>query len=162
MKALFTLFLIVFIGIIVFAVFQLLHRLDTHKVDEGASRRFYEALREQYGLAMEKPKRAMTEDERIALAKKLSDDPFSDVTAADIVNETENSSGARTEGTASEKTSSEDKPLTPEEEQRKISREEALAKVDAILGPRGSSKKDKKKGSAFSELQITLEKYKNK
>lgn len=162
MRALFTVFLIVFIGIIVFAVFQLLHRLDTHKVDEGASRRFYEALREQYGLATEKPRRAMTEEERIALAKKLSEDPFSDVTAADIVNETDSSSASSPEGETEGETTTEEKPLTAEEEQRKISREEALAKVDAILGSRGSSKKDKKKGSAFSELQITLEKYKNK
>lgn len=161
MRGLFTVFLIVFIGIIVFAVFQLLHRLDTNKVDEGASRRFYEALREQYGLATEKPKRALTEEERIALAKKLSEDPFSDVTAADIVNETESSSGTAGDKAAGNNGTSEEKPLTPEEEQRKISREEALAKVEAILGSRSSSKKDTKKGSAFSELQITLEKYKN-
>ena len=162
MKGLFTLFLIVFIGIIIFAVFQLLHRLDTHKVDEGASRRFYEALREQYGLATEKPKRALTEEERIALAKKLSEDPYSEVTAADIVNETDSVSGAAADEIPDRKETSEEKAVTDEEEQRKIARAEALAKVDAILGSRGSSKKDTKKGSAYSELQIALEKYKKK
>ncbi|MBP0960994.1 MAG: hypothetical protein IJL67_10940 [Oscillospiraceae bacterium] len=156
MKALATLCLLLFIAIPLFAVFQLLHRLETHKVDEGASRRFYEALREEYGLVT-KPKRALTEDERIALARKISEDPFGDITACDVMEDDPETPSERKvvslaktgEDGAAEAEENE------EEKKKRLSREKALATVNAMLDRPGKNKK----GDALAELQRTLEKY---
>ena len=157
MKALATLCLLLFIAIPLFAVFQLLHRLETHKVDEGASRRFYEALREEYGLVT-KPKRALTEDERIALARKISEDPYADITACDVMeNDPEPSSDQNKVSLAKSGENTDVSAEESEEEKRKrLSREKALATVNAMLDRSG---KKNKKGDALAELQRTLEKY---
>ncbi|MBP0977686.1 MAG: hypothetical protein J6P89_05890 [Oscillospiraceae bacterium] len=156
MKALATLCLLLFIAIPLFAVFQLLHRLETHKVDEGASRRFYEALREEYGLVT-KPKRALTEDERIALAKKIAEDPYADITACDVMeNDPEPSTDRNKVSLAKSGENTEISAEESEEEKRKrLSREKALATVSAMLDRPGKNKK----GDALAELQRTLEKY---
>jgi len=156
MKALATLCLLLFIAIPLFAVFQLLHRLETHKVDEGASRRFYEALREEYGLVT-KPKRALTEDERIALARKISEDPYADITACDVMEkDPETSSENKVVSLAKSGEDGADAPEENEEEKRKrLSREKALATVNAMLDRPGKNKK----GDALAELQRTLDKY---
>jgi hypothetical protein len=156
MKALATLCLLLFIAIPLFAVFQLLHRLETHKVDEGASRRFYEALREEYGLVT-KPKRALTEDERIALARKISEDPFGDITACDVMeDDPETSSEGKVVSLAKSGEDGGAAAEENEEEKRKrLSREKALATVSAMLDRPGKNKK----GDALAELQRTLEKY---
>ncbi len=157
MKALATLCLLLFIAIPLFAVFQLLHRLETHKVDEGASRRFYEALREEYGLVT-KPKRALTEDERIALARKISEDPFGDITACDVMEENPETSPERKVVSLAKTGEDGTAPEENEEEKRKrLSREKALATVNAMLDRPGKNKK----GDALAELQRTLEKYRN-
>ena len=156
MKALATLCLLLFIAIPLFAVFQLLHRLETHKVDEGASRRFYEALREEYGLVT-KPKRALTEDERIALARKISEDPYADITACDVMEkDPEPSSDRKVVSLVKAGEDGADAPEENEEEKRKrLSREKALATVNAMLDRPGKNKK----GDALAELQRTLDKY---
>ncbi|MBQ5336711.1 MAG: hypothetical protein J6W65_04670 [Oscillospiraceae bacterium] len=156
MKALATLCLLLFIAIPLFAVFQLLHRLETHKVDEGASRRFYEALREEYGLVT-KPKRALTEDERIALARKIAEDPYADITACDVMeNDPEPSTDRNKVSLAKSGENTEISAEESEEEKRKrLSREKALATVSAMLDRPGKNKK----GDALAELQRTLEKY---
>ncbi|WP_044975005.1 hypothetical protein [Ruminococcus sp. HUN007] len=159
MKALATICLLLFIAVPVFAVFQLLHRLETHKVDEGASRRFYEALREEYGLVPEKPKRALTEDERIALAKKISEDPYGNVTAVDVMEKDESDTSEKQGRVSLAKPGDEpaaETEETEEEKNKRLSREKALATVNAMLG---SSGQKNKKGDALAELQRTLEKY---
>lgn len=165
MKALFTLCLLLFISIPLFAVFQLLHRLEHNKVDKDADRKFYEALRQQYGLAdpEPEPRRALTEDERIALAKRISDDPFADVKAEDVMEdipeETKTAEAAAEKISDNASEGSEVKsPENTSSEQKgsQKSREEALAIVSAMMGSR-----NKKKGNALAELQDTLAKYRS-
>lgn len=175
MRGVLVFLLLAIIAIPVFAVFQLLRRLDQNKVDEGAKERFYEALCEQYGRPSvlsaepeaEKPKRALTEEERIKLAKRLSEDPFSDVTADDIRSESpqeesydsDNDTVSGNSETGPENRSEKTAEAVSEETgTKKMSREEALAMVSNMLG----SSNKKTKGSAYNELQETLNKYRKK
>lgn len=171
MKTLFIILLIMLISIPVFAVFLLLHRLEKHKVDEEAPDRFFRALCDEYsvGNSSPKPERVLTEEERIALAKKIAENPFEDVTVDDVIAEQPVEDTVSEEKPAGEDTESEEKSAeentvseeaAPEDisEEKKMSREEAIAMVSAMLG----SGRNKKKGSAFSELQETLSKYSKK
>ncbi|MDO5150175.1 MAG: hypothetical protein ACI4KB_05320 [Oscillospiraceae bacterium] len=172
MQTLFIILLMMLIAIPVFAVFMLLHRLEKHKIDEEAPDRFFRALCDEYsvGNSTQKPERVLTEEERIALAKKIAENPFADVTVNDVITE---QSGEDTgpeekpvgEDTDSEEKSAEENTVSEEKvtsvnaaEEKKLSREEALAMVSTMLG----SSRNKKKGSAFSELQETLSKYSKK
>lgn len=157
---------ILLLAVPVFAVFLLIHRLEHNTRDEDAGMRFYEALREQYGKNNpEKIKRALTEDERIALAKRISEDPFADVTAADVISdEPEEKESAVPEKAGDSEGKSASESVTDTE--GKMSREDAVAAVSALLG---SSREKNKKGkgrnsrdgglSAMTELEITLAKY---
>lgn len=176
MKTLFVVLLIMLIAIPLFAVFQLLHRIEHSNVNKNSDEEFYNALRMQYGLdkEQEKPKRALTADERIALAKRISDDPFADVKAEDVMEELPEETPAAEADKAPEpaaKASSDDSEVknekTAEEapaqkaseekpEEGKMTREQAIALVSGMLG---SDKK--KKGSAYASLQETLAKYQN-
>lgn len=169
-------FLLLLIIIIpVFAVFQLLRRLDEHKADDGAKDRFFEALCEQYGRPYPgntrpetpEPKRALTEDERIALAKRLSDDPFADITADDIraeSPESEEASADTAEDTSvSDMEVPEESPseseAVQEDEKKTMNREEALRIVSNMLGS-SKNKDDRGKGKAYYELQEMINRYK--
>lgn len=158
---------ILLLAVPVFAVFLLLHRLENDTRDKDAGMKFYEALREQYGKnTPEKKKRALTEEERIALAKRISEDPFADVTASDVMTdepEAENTAASEEHADNEKKTVSQE----PEAE-GKMSREDALAAVTALMGSsREKNKKNKGRNrkdsglSAMTELEITLAKYRS-
>ena len=161
MQTLFIILLMMLIAIPVFAVFMLLHRLEKHKIDEEAPDRFFRALCDEYsvGNSTQKPERVLTEEERIALAKKIAENPFADVTVNDVITEQSGEDTGPEEKTVGENTVSEEKVTSVNAaEEKKLSREEALAMVSTMLG----SSRNKKKGSAFSELQETLSKYSKK
>lgn len=187
MRLLVTFLWILLVAIPVFAFFKLLRSLENNKVDESAKERFYEALCEQYGRPLpkasktesevQKPKRSLTEEERIALARRLSDDPFAEITASDIISEScdeekitepaaESNDIKEENMTAVQQTETVQTTSDSEKEQaenKKMSRDEALAMVSNILGNSKSSKgknKNKGKGDAYFELQATLNKYK--
>ena len=111
MKTLFIILLIMLISIPVFAVFLLLHRLEKHKVDEEAPDRFFRALCDEYsvGNSSPKPERVLTEEERIALAKKIAENPFEDVTVDDVIAEQPVEDTVSEEKPAGEDTESEEK-----------------------------------------------------
>ena len=188
MQVLVTFLWILVVAIPVFALFQLLRRLEKNKVDESAKEKFYEALCEQYGRPLpkasktesevQKPKRSLTEEERIALARRLSDDPFAEITASDIISESCDEekiteSAAEINDIKEENITAVQQPETvqtasdsekEQAENKKMSRDEAIAMVSNILGNSKSSskgrKKNKGKGDAYFELQATLNKYK--
>lgn len=162
---------ILLLAVPVFAVFLLLHRLENDTRDKDAGMKFYEALREQYGKnTPEKKKRALTEEERIALAKRISEDPFADVTASDVMTdepEAENTAASEESADNEKKTVSQE-PEAAAEAEGKMSREDALAAVSALMGSsREKNKKNKGRNrkdsglSAMTELEITLAKYRS-
>lgn len=177
MKMLFYFLIMLLIGIPLFAVFQLLHRLEHNPIDKNSEENFYNALRAQYGLdskeEKEEPKRTLTAQERIELAKRISEDPFADVKASDVMEELPEDETENTvpEGSVSENSAPEiQKPEISEPKadsdnaadmaekpaEGKMTREQAIALVSGMLG---SDKK--KKGSAYASLQETLAKYQN-
>lgn len=149
------------IAIPVFAVFLLLHRLEKNKPDEGAADRFFQALRDAYsvGGSQENSPRALTEAERIELARRIAEDPFADVGVKDIISEQpEETTDLEEKKSDPQNFSPDDEPVPAEESnEKKISREEALAMVSAMMGQGRKSK-----GSSFAELQKTLDKYSKK
>lgn len=161
MRTMLVICLIMLIGIPVFAVFQLIHRIENNTHDPLSDEKFYNSLREAYGKS-DKPKRALTDDERIALARKISEDPFADVKAADVMEEFPEEEEAGVNSAEQEKSEqkAQEAPSASEPEteqpQRTISREQALAMVSGMLGDKGRNKK----GRALSELQATMAKYK--
>lgn len=161
MKTLFNLLLIMLIAIPVFAVFLLLHRLEKNKPDEGAADRFFRALCDAYsvGGSPEKSPRALTEEERIELARRIAEDPFADVGVKDIISEQPEEATDPEEKNSDTETLPSDSETVPSEEStgKKISREEALAMVSAMMG-----QGKKSKGSSFAELQKILDKYSKK
>ncbi len=169
MRGLTTFLLLLLLAIPVFAVFLLLRRLETTKRDPDADRKFYEALRAAYYPEEEQKKpRALSDEEKIALARRIAENPDADITAGDIIAESPDPvpEEASPENAVSEKADSaiaaeapEQKTALSDEEKR----EKALALVSGLLGSSGKSGKDKKDKGASSrvELEIALAKYRS-